>query len=81
MQYASTVCTISSCASSSTQCVCCFIKFTGLGDLNKKQVVKEALRMASVVQWFPRVALQDCEIEGLYIIIWLCVKLEEKKTW
>lgn len=29
-----------------------------------KQVAKEALRMASVVQWFPRVALEDCEIEG-----------------
>ncbi|XP_004501123.1 abscisic acid 8'-hydroxylase 4 [Cicer arietinum] len=27
-------------------------------------VVKEALRMASVVQWLPRVALEDCEIEG-----------------
>ncbi|KAF1871262.1 hypothetical protein Lal_00020054 [Lupinus albus] len=31
------------------------------------KVVKEALRMASVVQWFPRVALQDCEIEGFKI--------------
>ena len=29
------------------------------------QVVKESLRMASVVPWFPRQALQDCEIEGL----------------
>ncbi|XP_019416683.1 PREDICTED: abscisic acid 8'-hydroxylase 4 isoform X2 [Lupinus angustifolius] len=31
------------------------------------KVVKEALRMASVVQWFPRVALQDCDIEGFKI--------------
>ncbi|CAL0318999.1 unnamed protein product [Lupinus luteus] len=31
------------------------------------KVVKEALRMASVVQWFPRVALLDCEIEGFKI--------------
>lgn len=68
MPYASKVCTISSCASSSTQSVCYFIKFPSLDDLNNKQVVKEALRMASVVQWLPRVALQDCEIEGLYII-------------
>ncbi|KAI9113270.1 hypothetical protein K1719_015795 [Acacia pycnantha] len=30
-------------------------------------VAKEALRMASVVQWFPRVALEDCEIEGFKI--------------
>lgn len=31
------------------------------------KVVKEALRMASVVQWLPRVALEDCEIEGFNI--------------
>lgn len=31
-----------------------------------KQVVKESLRMASVVPWFPRLALQDCEIHGLF---------------
>ncbi|KAB1203806.1 Cytochrome P450 85A1 [Morella rubra] len=31
------------------------------------KVVKEALRMASVVPWFPRQALQDCEIEGFKI--------------
>ncbi|KAJ1378882.1 Cytochrome P450 [Sesbania bispinosa] len=31
------------------------------------KVVKEALRMASVVQWLPRVALEDCEIEGFKI--------------
>ncbi|TKY75174.1 Abscisic acid 8'-hydroxylase 4 [Spatholobus suberectus] len=31
------------------------------------KVVKEALRMASVVQWFPRVALEDSVIEGFKI--------------
>ncbi|KAJ6704183.1 CYTOCHROME P450 26 [Salix viminalis] len=31
------------------------------------KVVKESLRMASVVPWFPRLALQDCEIEGFKI--------------
>lgn len=28
-------------------------------------MVKESLRMASVVPWFPRLVLQDCEMEGL----------------
>ncbi|XP_010263599.1 PREDICTED: abscisic acid 8'-hydroxylase 3 [Nelumbo nucifera] len=31
------------------------------------KVVRESLRMASVVPWFPRVALKDCEIEGFKI--------------
>ncbi|WMV27652.1 hypothetical protein MTR67_021037, partial [Solanum verrucosum] len=31
------------------------------------KVVKESLRMASIVPWFPRMALQDCEIEGFTI--------------
>uniref|UniRef100_A0A1D1YWV0 Abscisic acid 8'-hydroxylase 2 n=1 Tax=Anthurium amnicola TaxID=1678845 RepID=A0A1D1YWV0_9ARAE len=31
------------------------------------KVVKEALRMSSVVSWFPRIALQDCEIDGFHI--------------
>ncbi|GMY28378.1 cytochrome P450 85A1 [Fagus crenata] len=31
------------------------------------KVVKESLRMASVVPWFPRQVLQDCEIEGFKI--------------
>ncbi|KAH8515268.1 hypothetical protein H0E87_003928 [Populus deltoides] len=31
------------------------------------KVVKESLRMASIVPWFPRLALQDCEIEGFKI--------------
>ncbi|KAG4391889.1 hypothetical protein AAZX31_04G029600 [Glycine max] len=31
------------------------------------KVVKEALRKASVVQWLPRVALEDCVIEGFKI--------------
>ncbi|EOY14823.1 Cytochrome P450, family 722, subfamily A, polypeptide 1 isoform 1 [Theobroma cacao] len=42
--------------------------FLTLGDLNEmpyaSKVVKESLRMASVVPWFPRLVLQDCEIEG-----------------
>ncbi|KAG9449705.1 hypothetical protein H6P81_009670 [Aristolochia fimbriata] len=32
------------------------------------KVVKESLRMASVVPWFPRVALKDTEIEGTTVI-------------
>ncbi|XP_042497334.1 abscisic acid 8'-hydroxylase 3 [Macadamia integrifolia] len=40
-------------------------------DLNEmpyaSKVVKESLRMASVVSWFPRVALSDCEVEGFKI--------------
>ncbi|KAJ4833705.1 hypothetical protein Tsubulata_018857, partial [Turnera subulata] len=32
------------------------------------KVVKESLRMASVVPWLPRLALQDCEIEGFKIM-------------
>ncbi|KAM3304645.1 abscisic acid 8'-hydroxylase 4 [Capsicum chacoense] len=31
------------------------------------KVIKESLRMASIVPWFPRMALQDCEIEGFTI--------------
>ncbi|WOK97789.1 abscisic acid 8'-hydroxylase 4 isoform X2 [Canna indica] len=31
------------------------------------KIVKESLRMASIVSWFPRVALKDCEIEGFKI--------------
>ncbi|KAL5819151.1 hypothetical protein ACOSQ4_022993 [Xanthoceras sorbifolium] len=42
-----------------------------LQDLNDmpyaSKVVKESLRMASVVAWFPRLVLQDCEIEGYKI--------------
>ena len=30
-----------------------------------KQVIKESLRMASIVPWFPRLALEDTEIHGL----------------
>ncbi|KAK1321930.1 Cytochrome P450 90D2 [Acorus calamus] len=32
------------------------------------KIVKEALRMASIVSWFPRVALRDCYIEGYRIM-------------
>ncbi|CAN4093890.1 unnamed protein product [Withania somnifera] len=42
-----------------------------LEDLNSmlyaSKVIKESLRMASIVPWFPRMALQDCEIEGFTI--------------
>ncbi|KAJ4964255.1 hypothetical protein NE237_024194 [Protea cynaroides] len=42
-----------------------------LEDLNgipfASKVVRESLRMASVVPWFPRVALKDCEVEGFKI--------------
>ncbi|XP_062097983.1 cholesterol 22-monohydroxylase CYP90B52 [Humulus lupulus] len=45
--------------------------FLTLEDLNDmpyaSKVVKESLRMASVVPWFPRLALHDCEIEGYKI--------------
>lgn len=29
--------------------------------------VKESLRMASIVSWFPRVALEDCQVAGFHI--------------
>ncbi|KAK6939493.1 Cytochrome P450 [Dillenia turbinata] len=42
-----------------------------LDDLNHmsyaSKVVKETLRMASIVPWFPRLALEDCEIQGYKI--------------
>ncbi|KAG9449714.1 hypothetical protein H6P81_009679 [Aristolochia fimbriata] len=42
-----------------------------LGDLNAmsyaSKVMKETLRMSNVLLWFPRVALDDCRIEGLKI--------------
>ncbi|XP_022766507.1 cytochrome P450 90A1 [Durio zibethinus] len=45
--------------------------FLTLDDLNEmhyaSKVVKESLRMASIVPWFPRLVLQDCEIEGYKI--------------
>lgn len=45
--------------------------FLTLEDLNEMhyatKVVKESLRMASVVPWFPRLVLQDCQIEGYRI--------------
>ncbi|XP_073000177.1 abscisic acid 8'-hydroxylase 2 isoform X3 [Typha latifolia] len=31
------------------------------------KIVKECLRMATIVSWFPRVALKDCQIEGFQI--------------
>ncbi|KAL5558000.1 hypothetical protein UlMin_034211 [Ulmus minor] len=45
--------------------------FLTLEDLNDmpyaSKVVKESLRMASIVPWFPRQIFQDCEIEGFRI--------------
>ncbi|XP_019057890.1 PREDICTED: abscisic acid 8'-hydroxylase 4 [Tarenaya hassleriana] len=45
--------------------------FLSVEDLSKmsyaSKMAKESLRMASVVPWFPRLALQDCEIEGYMI--------------
>ncbi|PIA52744.1 hypothetical protein AQUCO_01000544v1, partial [Aquilegia coerulea] len=42
-----------------------------LEDLNEMpyayKVVKESLRLASIVAWFPRIALKDCEVEGFKI--------------
>jgi cytochrome P450 len=32
------------------------------------QVVKETLRMSNVLLWFPRVALNDCTIEGRFLL-------------
>ncbi|XP_020268316.1 abscisic acid 8'-hydroxylase 2 [Asparagus officinalis] len=43
----------------------------GLEDLNEmsyaSKIVKESLRMATIVSWFPRVALKDCQAEGFHI--------------
>ena len=33
------------------------------------QVVKETLRMSNVLLWFPRVALNDCTIEGKFLLL------------
>ncbi|KAG7597615.1 Cytochrome P450 [Arabidopsis suecica] len=45
--------------------------FLELEDLSEmpyaSKMVKESLRMASVVPWFPRLVLQDCEMEGYKI--------------
>ncbi|CAN1835556.1 Abscisic acid 8'-hydroxylase 3 [Linum perenne] len=47
-------------------------EFLGLEDLSEMpyatNVIKESLRMASIVPWFPRLALQDCHIEGYKIM-------------
>ncbi|PON54926.1 Cytochrome P450, E-class, group I [Parasponia andersonii] len=45
-----------------------FLTFEDLNDMPySSKVVKESLRMASVVPWFPRLALHNCEIEGFKI--------------
>lgn len=42
-----------------------------LQDLNTMEyaykAVKESLRMATIVSWFPRVALKDCQVAGFQI--------------
>ncbi|KAF2310027.1 hypothetical protein GH714_006241 [Hevea brasiliensis] len=46
--------------------------FVNLEDLNEmpyaSKVVKESLRLASIVPWFPRLSLDECEIEGFKIM-------------
>lgn len=45
-----------------------FLKLEDIGEMSyASKVVKESLRMASVVPWFPRLVLQDCNIEGYKI--------------
>lgn len=45
-----------------------FLKLEDLNDMPyASKVVKESLRMASIVPWFPRLALEDCEIHGYKI--------------
>lgn len=42
----------------------CLVKIYSFFYTSGFQVVKETLRMATIVSWFPRVALEDCEVEG-----------------
>lgn len=44
------------------------------------KVVKETLRMANVLLWYPRVALQDCTIEGKYLREFRIMKHHVKLT-
>ncbi|GLT41087.1 hypothetical protein SLA2020_151770 [Shorea laevis] len=45
-----------------------FLTIEDLSEMDyASKVVKESLRMASVVPWFPRLVLQDCQIEGYNI--------------
>ncbi|KAF8022796.1 hypothetical protein BT93_F0339 [Corymbia citriodora subsp. variegata] len=45
-----------------------FLKLEDIGEMSyASKVVKESLRMASVVPWFPRLVLQDSNIEGCRI--------------
>ncbi|XP_021685527.2 abscisic acid 8'-hydroxylase 1 isoform X1 [Hevea brasiliensis] len=58
-------------------------------DLNKMfyglKVVKETLRMSNVLLWFPRVALNDCIIDGKFLCTlaakFLKFRFEIKKGW
>ncbi|XP_023537703.1 abscisic acid 8'-hydroxylase 2 isoform X2 [Cucurbita pepo subsp. pepo] len=43
----------------------CFLTLEDLGNMSyASKVVKESLRLASVVPWFPRLVLQDSQIQG-----------------
>ncbi|WMV16719.1 hypothetical protein MTR67_010104 [Solanum verrucosum] len=59
-----------------------------MDDLNimsyASKVVKETLRMSNVLLWFPRVALNDCSIEGKFILrtlLHMWKSFEIKKGW
>ncbi|KAH9662731.1 cytochrome P450 family 722 subfamily A polypeptide 1 [Citrus sinensis] len=53
-----------------------------LEDLNRmpyaSKVVKESLRMASIVAWYPRLVIHDCEIEGYVIKAGWSVNIDAK---
>ncbi|PKU86966.1 abscisic acid 8'-hydroxylase 4 isoform X1 [Dendrobium catenatum] len=45
-----------------------YLKLETLSEMSyASKIVKESLRMATIVSWFPRVALRDCQIEGFHI--------------
>ncbi|XP_021831531.1 abscisic acid 8'-hydroxylase 3 isoform X2 [Prunus avium] len=45
-----------------------FLTLESINDMPyASKVVKESLRLASIVPWFPRLALEDCEMEGFKI--------------
>ncbi|ESR38694.1 hypothetical protein CICLE_v10027097mg [Citrus x clementina] len=46
--------------------------------LDKLKVVKESLRMASIVAWYPRLVIHDCEIEGYVIKAGWSVNIDAK---
>lgn len=58
--------------------------FIGLEALNEmsyaSKIVKESLRMATIVSWFPRVALKDCKIEGFDVKKGWIVNIDARAT-